>query len=345
MENQAPLSVPPSPAPVQAPKSSKKQAIILIVLGLVLIAATAPFLYQKYFAPQEPTEALTVSEFSDWKTYRNEEYGFEFKYNPSNFVGKTFDQPETPGNLFSIVLSFVTKEYGAPGFVSVSIWGNTQDVSLLDWAKKNSSFSNYDSTNSAWNEFKNETVGDRKAISFLWTGGVDGKTVIIDNGKTIILLSAGAGVGTPTHQVWQDFESILSTFKFISTSTSEIDISNWIPAGGDALGFSLLVPPTTKISNTYNKLTEPHADFTIENSTQDQSDYFYLIQSNNRNFGIDDSWTETSLNIGGIETTVLMQKTEKLNRILFTYKERKWHAIGYKSSGWELLLKVLETLK
>lgn len=83
MENQEPLSMPQSPAPVPAPKSSKKWAVILIVSGLILIAATAPFLYQKYFAPQEPTEALIVSEFSDWKTYRNEEYGFEFKY-PQN---------------------------------------------------------------------------------------------------------------------------------------------------------------------------------------------------------------------------------------------------------------------
>jgi len=58
--------------------SSKYLAIAGVLLALVLAGA---LVYQNFF-PAEP-EAPVVEQpeaLSDWKTYRNEEYGFEFRY-------------------------------------------------------------------------------------------------------------------------------------------------------------------------------------------------------------------------------------------------------------------------
>ncbi|MBU3922893.1 hypothetical protein KJ684_01490 [Patescibacteria group bacterium] len=64
--------------PTKKPKPKWLISVIviagIIVLGLIVCGA-----FEVFKSPTEPEE-ITEDEFKDWEIYRNEEYGFEFKY-------------------------------------------------------------------------------------------------------------------------------------------------------------------------------------------------------------------------------------------------------------------------
>ena len=169
---------------------------------------------QQQQVAQNPAPTTTPQNPSaqNFKTYTNAQYGFEVKY-PSAYTIKTSDKTQVPGELFSINIVGPAKSenLGPASNISVSVWSNSKQMSLLDWATANSSFSNYGSDSLNTN-FKNETLDGHQAISYSWQGQGYGKTVVVANGQNVLLLDTGAD--SKTDQVWQDFEGVLSTFKF-----------------------------------------------------------------------------------------------------------------------------------
>jgi len=153
-----------------------------------------------------------TSQNTNSKTYTNTQYGFTFNY-PSTYTLKTSNTTAVPGEQFGIAITGSTKgTTSAPASsMSISVWNNSKQLSLLDWATANSSFSNY-SSGSFNTNFKNETLAGHQAISYSWVGMGDGKTVVIANNQTILLLDTGAN--SKTDQVWQDFDGVLSSLKF-----------------------------------------------------------------------------------------------------------------------------------
>lgn len=152
----------------------------------------------------------------DWKIYKNEKYGFEFSY-PSAYTARSYTETQVKGKLFIAMLS--SKEIG-PGEggdgpvsrISVSVWNNSKQLSLVDWASDeyNKSFSNYGTDSIS--DFKNETLSGHKAISYSWEGLSLGKTVIVENNKLIFLLDTIGN--SKTEQVWKDFDNVVSTLTF-----------------------------------------------------------------------------------------------------------------------------------
>ena len=64
---------------------------ILIIVLAAIIAGGGILAYQYYWMPEEKyveTPPLVKDETADWKTYRNEEYGFEMKYSENSKVQK-----------------------------------------------------------------------------------------------------------------------------------------------------------------------------------------------------------------------------------------------------------------
>ena len=75
--------------------------------------------------------------------------------------------------------------YGPLSSISIGVWDNSKQLSLIDWAEDeyNRSFSNYNGDGFA--DFENKTLAEHKAISYSWEGLGYGKTVIIENNKVI----------------------------------------------------------------------------------------------------------------------------------------------------------------
>jgi len=70
---------------------------ILILMILVVLAGGGIFAWQYFGGPEEETK-ISEDETADWKTYRNEEYGFEIDY-PQLIIYKEFPFRETRPNL------------------------------------------------------------------------------------------------------------------------------------------------------------------------------------------------------------------------------------------------------
>ncbi|HLB32125.1 MAG: hypothetical protein A2128_01045 [Candidatus Liptonbacteria bacterium GWC1_60_9] len=73
-----------------------KSRILVIVVGILALAIIgAGIFYAARFAGPlsqesvEQDEAATKDETANWKTYRNEEFGFEFRYPPEYAIGVT----------------------------------------------------------------------------------------------------------------------------------------------------------------------------------------------------------------------------------------------------------------
>ncbi len=84
-------------------QTSKGFSLILALVIIVAVLAGGAYLYtkNKTVVPASNLEAKppsaatsTAVDTSDWKTYRNNEYGFEFKY-PPNLVQQIIDDKDT----------------------------------------------------------------------------------------------------------------------------------------------------------------------------------------------------------------------------------------------------------
>lgn len=117
---------PPVNSPVQLEPLRKHTRLSLLVLALILVGVLAVgyFWYQNEqssmdkFIPDDSgletrnlSVASSTNQFTDWKTYRNEKYGFEFKY-PNNAQvsisdnGKLITGSQEEGEFNSVIINF-----------------------------------------------------------------------------------------------------------------------------------------------------------------------------------------------------------------------------------------------
>lgn len=221
--------------PIETPKNHTK-IWFLIVLGILLVFLNGWMLYQNYFREKEPIQNLVTTnptdEFADWKTYRNEEYGFEFKYPEDKFLG-------------SGVVN--TNSSGKPGFFLESGMG-LDAVDIFPEGEFDAGLPKDDPIT------EDILIDGKRAkkISWRWGSGRVLKIIKIED------LPKGNWSNSNRIQLFSEtqelmLDQILSTFKFISTSTKTIiDMSSWKTYTNTKYGYEFKYPENVGVISDYD---------------------------------------------------------------------------------------------
>jgi len=107
---------------------SFSKILILIIIIIITLVAGGFLAYQYLLVPKEEVkvsevkmleevkkpEEVTKDEIADWKTYKNEEYGFEIKY-PKDWHAEAEANPTFPGQEPGVIKFGVSFENYPPG--------------------------------------------------------------------------------------------------------------------------------------------------------------------------------------------------------------------------------------
>ena len=162
------------------------------------------------------TREKVEDETVDWKTYRNEEYGFEMNY-PKNWEYKD----DTKRDCFSSRLCVLAIEVYLPDgqrtdWMEISIFNNTKDLLLEDWLHDF-----YKKATFRWEEaLKEIEIGDNKGLRLTYLPGTVTwqDSIYFSKEEFIYQISLpgylGAGDFTPPLPKGELYQ-ILSTFRFL----------------------------------------------------------------------------------------------------------------------------------
>lgn len=231
-------NVPPVP-PGNNPKPKKYHypyAISAIIIFLILIGAAYLFASidgYKSLKDNRYDKNIVLDQFANWKTYTNTEYGFEFKY-PTKF---SFDQSDLKISQVVTMQDYPSNSNGG-GFdvpfgcaIHFSVEVNPNNLPLTEWIPKFTSINGSDTKIIIDNQ-----QGIRKISTDDITNNVSVAIFVPKQDKVYFY-------STQEPSCISKLNQILSTFKFISTSTpTTIDTSNWKTYTNIKYGYEIKYP-------------------------------------------------------------------------------------------------------
>jgi len=221
--------------------SDLKSKLPLVSAGILLLAlvgtigfllgkslsqpkTSPPPVSQVSLTPTPENPALTSDPTANWKTYRNEEYGFEFKYPPGFYYEEIKNQTKPVTWLVYIADSTKSPNVAHYPEIDVGVLSKNNNLSLHNWLEdKITTKDNYNNPDpedkdKIWwgvKNINNISLGNLKAISFSSSNYASSfqDNVLIDHGdKIFIFQSITTLLGAIDKNL---FDLILSTFKFL----------------------------------------------------------------------------------------------------------------------------------
>lgn len=241
---------------------------IVLVIIVVLLLGGGYVAYQKYQQPTTDNQSLTTSEketaesavIKDWKTYRNEKFGFEFTYPSDKTAYSSFDavkeilHPATPDSN-SVVVATNEKRVFCCEPITLSITVTPQQTlgSQVDSLSK-----------------KTINFGGRVADEYRGAGN-------LGSIYRMIRVRIGASDITITQNAQDDMlDEILATFRFFKP----VDTSHWKTYRNDEFGFEFQHPTEWEISKEGDEeiiLSNPTLTKKSENSAKDAPSPIWIV--------------------------------------------------------------------
>lgn len=201
-----------SPKLVTPHSLTKSKIIGIFIFSLIIIAGVASWTAILFY-PKQTTKNLPVSvnEMENWKTYRNDEYGFEFKY-PNDWKDFT-------AGMFTIYKEYIPVEsreaHDFEGFCKISF---NDGFTLEDAIKDIDPDFMFNKTISTSTFELNNRAGIKMILNY--SSNIYGYYIPLEQGETLsINLNCGQDVKQNGDAV---LNQILSTFKF---NTPKFDYS------------------------------------------------------------------------------------------------------------------------
>lgn len=204
--------------------TSKLLKTMLAIVAIIILALGYLYLTGKTKLNNEPAEEITETaqetetaetETNNWKTYKNEEYGFEFKY-PGNISLSEVNSKGKPR--FWVGYEKIKNKLQPDGeraeSVGVQVYDNLKDLSIEDFLTYLEENENWRKWSSALqkNRLSAVKIEGRPSIG-IETGTVyDTTDIYFKNGFFIYKISYNRIVGLG--ELENTFNQILSTFKF-----------------------------------------------------------------------------------------------------------------------------------
>lgn len=143
-------------------------------------------------------------ETTDWKTYRNEEYGFELKYPEDWVFNKRKGYIFGPGSTQLEDIEFYEASYRYSP-IDLVIHSNLKNYSSSEWLEK---YINYPL---GYSPIKRElSIGGKQGVIVTYSQGCMGNEAFVSSEKYIFILKTCVGLAMKSI-----FDTMLSTFRFL----------------------------------------------------------------------------------------------------------------------------------
>lgn len=175
-------------------------AIIAIGIGIWIMGTG-----HKSAAPAQ--QQHQVSQYPSM--YRNDAYGIAFTY-PSSYA---LSEKNADGTDLAHRITLAAADTNQPAAgegptaITVSIYGNPNDLSVASWIEQNPQ-SNY---KQATSQYASATVASQAALAYSWDGLYQAKSTVFKNKDTIVMVTVT--YDNPSERIVSDYNSLLSSLE------------------------------------------------------------------------------------------------------------------------------------